>query len=318
MSAALLANLFKTIAQEAQSNVLMPSKIGIHEFRVSGRTHLVVSNLEIGSVVAFFCAGSSQLTLLAKFLEGVEGKTEIHEITSPANIDILKAIFDSNINSNCYCSLTSIHDLLLKLISRATNLRSQKGRPGSISTRKAFEIAQLHSPELSPEQQRNFLNGLQIKDPFWTSFAAKEELVEAIQKNVSISWFEAVGDWYRNLPATQQITFGPVVAKIYEMREFNPVISGNQMLGRIEKELRTLERLLVRPGVRFSDEMISTLLLASPLKHVPIKREIGSKGAGPYWIEEHLPARINMGATHAGTHLKSLVGLLTIIWAINS
>ena len=318
MSPASLGNVLKSIAQEAQSDVLMPSKIGIHEFRVGERTHIVVSNLDLGSVVAFFPAGASQLTLLAMFLEGVEGKTEIQEITSPANINILTAIFDGSTNSNCYCSLTSIHDLLPEVISKATNLRSKKGLSGSISPRKAFEIAQLHLLELSPEQHSGYLRGLQIKDPFWASFAAKEDLIEAIQKNASIAWFETVGDWYRNLPATQQVTFGPVVTKIYEMREFSPVISTNQMLGRIETELRTLERLLVRPGVRFSDEMISTLLLASPLMHVPIKREIGSKGAGPYWLEEHLPAKIIMGATHAGTHLESLVGLLTVIWANNS
>lgn len=315
ISPASLGNVLKSIAQKAEYDVLMPSKIGIHEFRVGERTHIVVSNLDLGSVVAFFPAGASQLTLLAKFLKGVERKTEIQEITSPANINILKAIFDGKTDSNCYCSLTSIHDLLPRVISRATNLRSRKGLSGSISIRKAFEIAQLHLHDLSPEQQRSHLNGLQIKDPFWTSFAAKEDLVKALQENVSITWFEAVGAWYRNLSAAQQVTFGPVVAKIYEMREFSPVISTNPMLGVIETELRTLERLLVRPGVRFSDEMISYLLLASSVMHVRIKREFGCKGSEPYWLEEHLSAEIHMGATHAGTHLESLVGLLTVIRA---
>lgn len=310
MSPASLRRLLKQIAQEAQSNVLVPSKIGIHEFRVGGRFHLLLSNLEIGSVVEFFAAGESQLISLASFFRSIENKTAAFEITLPANIKILKAVFEGRADFNCYCSLTSVCEMLGRLLSVAAQQESRKGRPGSISSRAAHEIGLLHLHELSLEQNQRYLKGLQILDPFWMSFIAKEELIEAIHKNTSITLFEVVTTWYKNLPVTQQAIFGPFVAKITEIREFNLLISSNLIGIQIDENLKILEKIFIRPGVRMSDEMISALLLAVHWLRVPIQSEFGYKGTGQLWLEDELSKEHLGEPSHAGIHIESLVRLL--------
>ncbi len=314
LSLAVLRNLLKEIAQDAQSVALMPSKFGIHKFNLGKRVHLVASNLEIGSIVAFFPAGPSQLTSLAMFLQSEEGKTKVQEIIVPADIEILEAVFEGHTCRNCLCSLTSIYELMVSVLASVANLRSRKGQTGSISMHEALEIGRLRLHELSQEQHQLYMNGLQVEDSFWTSFAAKEDLIEAIQKNSSMEWVEIVMTWYRNLSAVQQVNFGPVVSKIIKIREFCPAICSDLIFNRIEENLNVLEKMFVKPGVRFSDEMIWAVLMAMPWFNSPIRRKFGHKGSGQRWLEEPSPTKSPREATHGGTHLESLVVVLTAFW----
>lgn len=311
LSLAVLRNLLKEIAQDAQSVALMPSKFGIHEFHLGKRVHLVASNLEFGSIVAFFPAGPSQLTSLAMFLKSDDGKTKVQEIIVPADIEILEAVFEGHTCRNCFCSLTSIHELMISVLASVAKLRSRKGRSGSISMHEALEIAKLRLHGLSQEQHQLCMNGLRVEDPFWTSFAAKEELIEAIQENNSMEWVEIVTTWYRNLSAVQQVNFGQVVSEIIKIREFSPAICSDLIFNRIEENLKILEKMFVKPGVRFSDEMIWAILMASPWTRVEIPRKFGQKGARSLWLEEPTPTELRQEATHGGIHLETLVVLLS-------
>lgn len=64
------------------------------------------------------------------------------------------------------------------------------------------------------------------------------------------------------------------------MASFNPTLS------KLENDLLKLEQLLIRPGVRFSDEMLAALFLGCGLIQVSVPRQFGWKGLGPLWLEE--------------------------------
>ena len=139
-------------------------------------------------------------------------------------------------------------------------------------------------------------------------------LVNAVECADPLSWVETTLDWFRNLNPEQQVVFARMTASLKETQRFGADLTLNPIQEHIQQSLRILQQLFSKPGRKFSPEMFAALLLASPMMSVPIERTIGKKGAGPLWLEDVQEKQGTRDATHAGTSLETLVGLLSVTW----
>lgn len=276
-SPALLRNLLLDIARDAESRALRTSTIGIHEVTVGNHVHLLASDLKVGAVIAFFPSGSgeAQFLLLRDFLKNRASNASL-EITCPANTNILRVVSENHKNTNVFCSKYSFHALVANRLASATKQWSRRGRSGSISCREALKIASCHASELPTEYQKQFQRGLDLEDPFWNAYSAKERLFQVLSQNPKNLCFQAVISWYGTLSPSEQVIFGPTLSVITEIRQHGMEFSFDPFLVRFEKNLRVFERLLIKPGVKFSDEMLAGLFLSIPVTHVAIPEEIGT------------------------------------------
>jgi len=188
---------------------------------------------------------------------------------------------------------------------------TRKGKPGSVSAKQANEIFRLRATELSIDHQQQLYRGLERQAPFWMSFNEKETLIELMRNETSNQWTDSVTHWFRNLPAHLQVVFVSAIAWIGEIQKLGLPLARNSHVDNFEGNLRNLESLLNKPGKKFSAEMISVLLSAGTFLTVPIRREVGTKGIGPLWLEEEEKMVEYTQAMHAGISLDSLVGLLS-------
>lgn len=310
----MLRNLLTTIAWDSQQSTLSPTYMGIHELRVGKQTHLLASNLEIGTSVAVFPAGATQFEQLVRFAIGTGNDRDINKVTVPAVPDIATVITERYAPARIDCSINSAHDHIANLVASSTQLWTRKGRSGSISNKQAKEIIRLRTTELTGEQRQLLHRGLEYREIFWMSFHEKEKLVELLREETTIPWFESIGPWFKSLPTESQIIFGPTMKWMHQLQKCSLPFSRDPLLDRFETNLRVLESLLNKPGKKFSAEMISVLLSAGIAITVPIQQKFGTKGTGRLWLKEDRKKDTYPRVTHAGVSLESLVGLLSTIW----
>ena len=311
-SPTLLRSLLVKLAQKNQTTALALKKVGVHEFQIGTRVHLLVSNVEVGSVIAFFPEGNNQHGSLIKFLDRTITHREDTTIVLPANHALFSAAGDLLTPCKLAFSTNSLSIFAATTLAPKARQWSRKGRVGSVSVRNALEISRLHYGDLPPEHQQRYHDGIRVGDIFWTAFAAKERLSEAITKGDSDLWFGSLVQWFKDLSADQRVTFSPVILVARDIHQLGVDANFNPALNKLENDLLKLEQLLVRPGMRFSDEMIAALFLSCGLNRVPVPREFGWKRAGPLWLEEEDEIEPTILFSHAGTQLDTLIIILSV------
>lgn len=309
-----ITQLLKTIAGQAKLEIETSYALGIHELILNKQRHLILSNLDKGTVVDFLPDSPNQLEHLASKLIFFNQMSPIKLLLLPANQTILKTVVHHCPAAEIEFTLSSINSLLAKAIIKQSSKSSKKGKLGSVSKNEAHRLAYSRKAKLTEDDVSSFLNGIKTKNEFWEIFEVKEQLLSSFESAKSINWIDTYRSWILNLPLSLRPVFHDVTLLFNEIERLQIKLSFEPTLAFVDKNILVLQSLLLKPGKSFSPEMISALVLASPFLQVPIARKVGMKGIGPLWLEMSVTELNLIIPNTAGITLIDLVGLLTAIW----
>lgn len=313
-----ITQLLKTIAGQAKEIIETSDSLGIHELIHNKQRHLILSNLDMGSVVDFLPDSPNQLEHLASLLNNFNQRLPIKLLLLPANQALLKTVVGHFPAAKIEFTLSSINSVLAKAIINQSGKSSKKGKLGSVSKSEAHRLAYIRKAELTEDDVASFLNGIKTKNEFWEIFEVKEQLLSSFESAKSINWIDTYRSWILNLPLSLRPAFHDVTLLINEIERLQIKLSFEPSLALVDKNILILQSLLLKPGKSFSPEMLSALLLASPFLYVPIKRKVGTKGFGPIWIEESATEIDPKIPVTAGISINNLINLLTALNALAS
>jgi transposase len=309
-----ISQLLKTIANQAKLAIETPSALGIHELILKKQRHLILSNLDKGTVVDFLPDSPNQLDHLASQLICFNQISPIKLVSLPADQAILKKVVHHCPAAEIEFTLSSINSVLAKAIIKQSVKSSKKGKLGSVSKNEAHRLTYSRKAELAENDVSLFLDGIKTKNEFWEIFEAKEQLLSRLAGTKSINWIETYRSWILNLPLPLRPIFHDVSLLFNEIERLQVKLFFEPALASADKNILVLQNLLLKPGKSFSPEMISALVLASPFLQVPIARKVGMKGAGPLWIERSV-TEVNLRIPRtAGISINDLVNILHVIW----
>lgn len=309
-----ITQLLKTIADQAKLGIESSYALGIHELILKKQRHLILSNLDKGTVVGFLPDSPNQLNHLVSQLICFNHISPIKLLLLPANQAILKTIVQHCPAVEIEFSLSSINSVLARATIKQSGKSSKKGKLGSVSRNEARRLAYTRKAELAENDISLLLDGIQTKNEFWEIYEAKEQLLSRLGVTKDINWIETYRSWMLTLPLPLRSVFYDVSLLFNEIERLQVKLSLEPALEIVDKNILVLQKLLLKPGKSFSPEMISALVLASPFLQVPIVRKVGRKGMGPLWLEIPETEVNSIIPNTAGISLIDLVGLLTAIW----
>ena len=309
-----ISQLLKTIADQAKLAIETPYALGIHELILKKQRHLLLSNLDKGTVVDFLPDTPNQLDHLASRLIYFNQMSPIKLLLLPANQTILKTVVHHCPAAEIEFTLSSINSVLAKAIIKQSGKSSKKGKLGSVSKIEALRLAYSRKAELAENDVSLFLDGIKTKNEFWEIFEAKEQLLSRLEGTKSINWIKTYRSWILNLPLPLRPIFYDVSLLFNEMERLQVKLFIEPASASADKNILFLQNLLLKPGKSFSPEMISTLVLASPFLQVQILRKVGIKRSGPLWLEEPLIETTYRIPSSAGVLFTDLVDILHVIW----
>ena len=308
-----ISQLLKTIADQSQLAIETPSALGIHELRLNKQRHLILSNLDKGTVVDFLPYSPNQLDHLTSQLICFNQISPIKLVSIPADQAILKTVDHHCPSTEIEFTLSSINSILANAVIKQSGKSSKKGKLGSVSRNEAHRLTYSRKAELAENDVSLFLDGIQTKNEFWEVFEAKEQLLSSFENAASIYWFEIYRSWILNLPLPLRSVFHDITLLFNEFERLQVKLSLEPVLPYVDKNISVLEGLLSKSGKSFSPAMISALILASPFLQVPILRKVGIKGSGPLWLEEPLIETTYKMPRNAGVSIIDLMSVLSII-----
>lgn len=306
--------LLKTIADQARLGIESSCALGIHELILKKQRHLILSNLDKGTVIDFLPDSPNQLDNLASRLICFNHISPIKLVSLPADQAILKKVVRHCPAAEIEFTLSSINSVLAKAITKQSGKSSKKGKLGSVSKIEALRLAYSRKAELAENDASLLLNGIQTKNEFWEIFEAKEQLLSRLEGTKSIYWIETYRTWILAIPLSLRSVFYDVSLLFNEIERLHGKLSLDPALALVDKNIFLLQKLLLKPGKSFSSEMISALVLASPFLQLPILRKVGIKGSGPLWLEETLIDTTYEIPYSAGVLITDLVDILHLIW----
>ena len=309
-----VTDLLQDLADETRAQVVCPTRVGIHELRLNKLRHLLLVDLDTALIVDFLPGGDDQCQVLNDRLARFGCAQPLQEISVPLDLPLVREIVRVCRAEHIRFSLASFHDLVANAVANIACAESRKGRQGSISCDEARQIASLRVDELSSHHRDSFTLGILENNVFWKLFGAKEDLMKDVAACKDEEWLGRTRNWVAGLPRYWQPSFLPVLASLSEVQGLGVVLTSNSVLSTTEHNLATLRELLLKPGRNFTSEMISALVLASPLMSVPVEKRIGRKGVGPLWVEEPWERDYPWEPTIRGISLGRLLSVLLVYW----
>lgn len=309
-----ISQILKTIADQTKLGIESSYALGIHELILKKQRHLILSNLDKGTVIDFLPDSPNQLDHLSSQLICFNHISPIKLVSLPADQAILKKVVHHCPAAEIEFTLSSINSVLAKAIIKQSGKSSKKGKLGSVSKIEALRLAYSRKAELAENDISLFLDGIQTKNEFWEIYEAKELLLSRLGVTKDINWIETYRSWMLTLPLHLRSVFYDVSLLFNEIERLQVKLSLEPALASADKNILVLQNLLLKPGKSFSPEMISALVLASAFLQVPIAHKVGIKGSGPLWLEEPLIETTYGIPRSAGVLITDLVDILHLIW----
>lgn len=282
-----VAEILNDISEQVRSKIVTPVELIIHELRVNESRHLVLLNSANGSLVDFLPSHPAQLECLDTILHRFNEMMPTQVVSIPADRAILKTVASSCPSARIELPLTDIQLSLSRTLVGLGTKTSKQGKVGSVSRIDAERIAGIRRNDLVNDDYLRYsisMSGEPIE--FWKLYEAKEQLLYAFEKTAGKSWFNLFESWFSTLSMQHRIAFQDIKLLITEAKRFDVTLRHEPAKPLLVRHLNLIHDLLSKPGMAFSTDSLTSLVLCFRALHEPKKFHIDPNAPKPSWTDE--------------------------------